>query len=171
MLGIAASIVGPADAEDALQEAIVRAWQAWPKLRDRAVFSAWMARVTVNVCRDWQRGRFGTRRRLNEPLPDEDATGAPLALIGNGPGGSDHAAALDLRHALGEIESDLRLVVALRYYAGLDATEIGEALGIPPATVRTRLRRALQLLRQRLDEMSSPRHSRHETNQEEARDV
>jgi len=44
----------------------------------------------------------------------------------------------------------LRVVVALRYYAGLDATEIGAALGIPAGTVRSRLHRALEQLRDRL---------------------
>src|SRR5262245_29145117 len=62
MVRVAAAIVGIADAEDAAQEAIVRAWQAWPKLRDREAFSAWLLRITVNVGRDWQRGRFGTHR-------------------------------------------------------------------------------------------------------------
>lgn len=154
ILGVAAAIVGMADGEDAAQEAIVRAWQAWPTLRDRDAFSSWVLRITVNVCRDWLRGRFGTRRRLTEPLGDvERVEGSQLAaLLSSDPGGSDHAAALDLRHAIGTLPDDLRLVVALRYYAGLDATEIGAALEIPSATVRTRLRRALGLLRERLAE-------------------
>jgi RNA polymerase sigma-70 factor (ECF subfamily) len=153
VLGVAAAIVGAADAEDAGQEAIVRAWRAWPMLREREAFRAWLLRITVNVCRDWQRGRFGTRRRLNQSL-DEAETAAPLAMLGADPGGSDHTAALDLRHAINQLEDDLRLAVVLRYYAGMDATEIGAALGVPPATIRTRLRRALQSLRERL---SGPR--------------
>jgi RNA polymerase sigma-70 factor (ECF subfamily) len=44
----------------------------------------------------------------------------------------------------------LRTVVALRFYAGLDATEIGEALSIPAGTVRSRLHRALLQLREQL---------------------
>jgi DNA-directed RNA polymerase specialized sigma24 family protein len=39
------------------------------------------------------------------------------------------------------------VIVALRYYAGMDSTEVGTALGIPPASVRTRLKRALTWLR------------------------
>ncbi|MGH2502499.1 MAG: sigma factor-like helix-turn-helix DNA-binding protein, partial [Ktedonobacterales bacterium] len=42
-------------------------------------------------------------------------------------------------------------LIALRYFAGLDSSEIGAMLGVPPATIRTRLRRALSLLRRRLD--------------------
>jgi RNA polymerase sigma-70 factor (ECF subfamily) len=150
MLAVAAAIVGRADGEDAAQEAVVRAWQAWPTLRERDAFSSWLLRITVNVCRDWLRGRFGTTRRLIEPLDEQDAVGID-ALFAADPGASDHMAALDLRHAIGTLPRELRLVVALRYYAGLDATHIGAALGVPSATVRTRLRRALSLLRERLD--------------------
>jgi len=164
LLRVAAALVGPADAEDAAQEAIVRAWQAWSSLRDPAAARAWLLRITVNVCRDWRRGRFGTRQRLNLPLDDDRALtssggsvfgGAeggslPVALIGADPGASDHAAALDLRRAVNTLDDDLRLVVALRYYAGMDATAIGAALGVPSGTVRTRLKRALGVLRERL---------------------
>jgi len=155
MVRVAAAIVGIMDAEDAAQEAIMRAWRAWPTLRDRDAFSAWLLRITVNVGRDWLRGSFGAHRRLNESL-DEAETEAdiPAALFSDDPGASDHAAALDLRHAISQLDAELRAVVALRYFAGLDATEIGVALTIPPATVRTRLRRALRRLRDRLGDSS-----------------
>lgn len=155
MIRVSAAIVGIMDAEDAAQEAIVRAWRAWPTLRDRGAFSAWLLRITVNVGRDWLRGRFGAHRRLNESL-DEAATetDVPAALFSDDPGASDHAAALDLRHAVSQLDAELRTVVALRYFAGLDATEIGAALTIPSATVRTRLRRALLHLRDRLSDSS-----------------
>lgn len=146
---VAAALVGPADAEDAVQEAMIRAWQAAPMLQGIAAPRPWLVRITINVCRDWHRGRFGTRRRLTEVLPagvDSDA----FAVFADDPGTSDHTGALDLRRAVGALERDLRVVVALRYYAALDATEIGAALGVPPATVRTRLRRALGQLRERL---------------------
>lgn len=150
MLRTAAALVGPADAEDAAQEAILRAWQAWDTLRDLAVVRSWLLRITANVCRDWQRGRFGTHRALTQPLLNDDDLLATAAL-GADPGGSDHTGALDLRHAVDGLDRGLRAVVVLRYYAGLDATEIGDLLGLPPPTVRTRLRRALALLRERLD--------------------
>src|SRR5579871_249049 len=149
MLRVAAALVGVADAEDAAQEALTRAWQAWPSLRDTAAFRSWLLRITVNVCRDWQRGRFGTSRRLMEPLDAAEADDL-VATIGDDPGASDHTAALDLRAALQQLAPEYRVVVALRYYVGMDASEVGAALGVPPATVRTRLRRALALLREHL---------------------
>jgi DNA-directed RNA polymerase specialized sigma24 family protein len=77
---------------------------------------------------------------------------AGYALAGVDPGGSDAAAALDLRAAINMLDAELREVVLLRHYAGLDSNEIGAALALPPATVRSRLRRALGLLRERLSE-------------------
>ncbi|MGZ3583296.1 MAG: sigma factor, partial [Ktedonobacterales bacterium] len=44
----AAALVGKADAEDAAQEAIVRAWQAWPSLHDVEALRPWLLRITVN---------------------------------------------------------------------------------------------------------------------------
>lgn len=150
MTRIAAALVGMADAEDAAQEAILRAWRAWPALRERDAARAWLTSITINVCRDWLRGRFGARLRLTESLSRQSAEPRALAWLDDDPGASDHAAALDLRAALNTLDEDLRLVVALRYYAGLDSSAIGGALGIPAATARTRLRRALGLLRDRL---------------------
>ena len=147
---VALALIGPADAEDAAQEALVRGWQAWPTLRDPAAIRSWLLRITVNICRDWRRGRYGTHQRLREPLEEADLR--PLAWVVSHPGASIHAATLDLRNAVNRLDESLRIVVALRYYAGLDATEIGEALGIPSSTVRGRLSRALALLRASLSD-------------------
>ena len=64
MARTAAALVGLADAEDAAQEALVRAWNSWASLREEYAVSAWLLRIAVNVCHNWQGGRFGTRQRL-----------------------------------------------------------------------------------------------------------
>lgn len=150
VLHLATALVGPADAEDAAQEAILRGMQAWPALRDERALKSWLLRIAYNVCIDLKRGRFGTHQLRTQPLPeaDDEALIAPLAGdLGGDLGGSEHAAALDLRAAVNALDAGLRAVVVLRYYAGMDATAIGAVLRLPPATVRTRLRRALALLR------------------------
>ena len=149
VLRVAAVLVGTADAEDAAQEAILRAWQAWHTLRDAQSVRPWLLQITVNVCRSWLRSRFGKRQRMTEPLPEEDP-GLPGMLLETSLGTSSHTAEIDLRQALRELPDDLRLIVTLRYFGGMDATEIGHALNMPPSSVRTRLRRALGLLRQQL---------------------
>jgi RNA polymerase sigma-70 factor, ECF subfamily len=153
MLQAAAALVGSADAEDAAQEAILRAWQAWDTLRNPALVRTWLLRITVHVCLDWRRGRFGTRRALTLPLLDDASL--TLAVLGADPGASDHTGALDLRQAINALDNDLRIAIVLRYYAQMDATEIGTALGVPPATIRGRVRRALLILRERLAGPSS----------------
>ena len=157
MLSAAAALVGVADAEDATQEAIMRAWQAWPTLRDVGAARAWLLRITINVCRQWQRGGFGKEHRLTQPLPNDSDIGSnpspsnklidALGFFGGDPGTSDFTGVLDLREAINRLDVNMRVVIMLRYYAEMDATEIGQALGMPPATVRTRLRRALEALR------------------------
>lgn len=148
MARVAAALVGPADADDAAQEALMRAWRAWPTLREADAVRIWLLRITTNVCRNWQAGHFGTHRRRSRSL--DDASSAQLLPAGAGPGSGEHTEALDLQHAIADLSDDLRHVVALRFYAGLDATQIGHLLGAPPATIRTRLRRALMLLRDAL---------------------
>lgn len=148
MIHMASALVGQADAEDAAQEALVRAWHNWSTLRDPNALRSWLLRITYNVCLNWRAGRFGTSRRLTEPLGDGSAF--PHFVARAGPGTGDHAAALDLRAAVAALDDDLRPIVVLRFYVGMDATEIGAVLGTPPATVRTRLRRALLTLRDRL---------------------
>lgn len=143
---VAAALVGMVDAEDAAQEALLRAWQHWPSLREPGAVRAWLLRIAVNVCHNWRAGRFGTTRRLNEPL---DAALHDVAQVTDRDGLQD-ADALDMRQAVMALPIDLRRVVALRFYAGMDSSQIGTILELPAATVRTRLRRALELLRRDL---------------------
>ena len=146
---VASALVGMADAEDAAQEAFVRAWKAWPDLRDVEAVRPWLLRIVVNVCQSWLRGSFGTHRFRSIPIADD------LPLFSNELGDSAHADALDLAHAIATLEDSLRIIVQLRYFAGLDATEIGAVLHLSSATVRTRLRRALILLRHILQPTAS----------------
>jgi len=148
----AALLVGPADAEDAAQEAFMRAWQAWPELRETGAVRAWLVRITINVCRNWLSGHFGTHRLRT--LPFDQAIKLSLPPMDGNPGDNDHTDKIDLHEALASLNEDLRLVVQLRYLVGLDATEIGHVMHIPPATVRTRLRHALALMRKHLQPAS-----------------
>lgn len=148
MVRVAGALVGISAAEDAAQEALVRAWRNWSALRDAGAARSWLVRITVNVCHDWQRGAFGTDRRRTQSLDDLPGACAPLISDADDP--AQGAEGLDLLQQIKSLDPDLRAVVALRYYAGMDATEVGQALGIPPATVRTRLKRALDQLRSRL---------------------
>ncbi len=145
---MAAALVGIPDAEDAAQEALLRAWRAWPGLREADSTRAWLMQITVNVCRTWRarslRLRQGSEEGLQNEVPPQDAPSAMLGAI-------DHINALDLRQALLTLSADMRQVIVLRFYVGMDSTEIGELLSESPATVRGRLRRAVIQLRRTLD--------------------
>jgi RNA polymerase sigma-70 factor (ECF subfamily) len=149
MLRVARVMVGADDAEDVAQEAITNAWRRRSDLRDLAAARGWLLRITINTCHNWRRARNNPTARYALPLTEEPLL--PQGLYASDPGASDHAIRLDLRQAIASLEVEHQQLIALRYFAGLDATEIGAMLGAPPATVRTRLRRALALLRQRLN--------------------
>ena len=152
MLRLAAALIGPAEAEDAVQEASMRAWQAWPTLRSVDAVRPWLLQITLNVCRQWRRGLKGQQLARMQPLPEDgDGEHLPLlSLLDADPGTSNHTGSLDLRAAINALPDDLRAIVILRFYVGLDATEIGAMLRIPSGTVRSRLHRAMLQMRERL---------------------
>jgi RNA polymerase sigma factor (sigma-70 family) len=126
------------DAEDAVQEALTRSWQAWPTLRDQARFEPWFDRILVNICRDRLRKRRGVHvEELNDDLAVyiEDPFRAALA----------RAEVDSLLHVL---SPDQRIVVGLRFWKDLSLQQIADTLGVPLGTVQSRLHYALRALRE-----------------------
>jgi len=95
MRGVAAAIVGWPKAEDAAQEAILLAWQAWDTLGDLDALRPWLLRIRVNRCLQWRREPYGKRRASTQFLDDGGIE--ELATLATDPGTSDHTGALDLR--------------------------------------------------------------------------
>jgi RNA polymerase sigma-70 factor, ECF subfamily len=130
-----------ADAEDATQEALLRAWKSAGSLRDPGQARVWLDRIVVNVCRDRLR-RIRTVRFV--ALPD-DAGLTPVdpfqAVLQR-----DEAV-----RAIGYLDPDQRIVVVLHYWAGLTLTEIADRLQWPVGTVKSRLHSALERMRTRVD--------------------
>lgn len=138
LVGIAGLILRRHDAaEDAAQEAIVRAWRDLPSLREPDRFDAWLYRLLVRACHDQRRrdarGSDTTSRR------DEPADAVP-----------DHTIAFADRDAieagLRRLTVDQRTVIVLRYYLQLSHPEIALAAQIPVGTVKSRINRALNAL-------------------------
>src|SRR5260221_5114414 len=108
-------------------------------------------RVPANCSHYWKLGRHGSERCHSERLPDAgDFISAQLGWLSADVGSYQHAVALDLRRAINGLPTDLRVAVVLRYYAGLDAAEISRVTDANASTIRTRLQRALVLLRDQL---------------------
>lgn len=137
-------IVGdPADAEDAVQEAFLRAWRFRAAVRDETAYEAWLYRVLVNAC--YSKLRSSSRHRADEPLSDE----WPAA----GVHGVDPAAAADaaevravVRDALAALPEALRIPLVLRYFVGLSEKDIAAAIRRRPGTVKSRLHEARRRL-------------------------
>jgi len=129
-------------AEDAVQEALVRAWRDLPSLRDPGRLDAWLRRLLVNACHD--ESRRGRRHESNiRLLPEHHGVAA------------DEAGALADRDALDrglrELSTQHRAVIVHHYYLGLSLPELADALEIPVGTAKSRLHHARQALRQAID--------------------
>jgi RNA polymerase sigma-70 factor (ECF subfamily) len=141
---IAAVILGDAvEAEDAVHDATVRAWQRFGDLRDPARFEAWFGRILVNGCRD----RLRARRRHR--VTDLSAVVADPTLADQvAPDHAELVAAREaIERALPTLGPDQLAVVVLRYEADLTVPAIAERLGIAEGTVKSRLHHALRRLR------------------------
>jgi RNA polymerase sigma-70 factor (ECF subfamily) len=125
------------EAEDATQEAIVRAWLSWRTLRDRSRFDAWFDRILVNVCRN----RMRHARTIHVVALDDSFQ--LRAADSHGP----TITRLTLEPAFARLTPDQRIIVVLRFWRDLSVDDIAERLGIPAGTVKSRLHYALETLR------------------------
>jgi RNA polymerase sigma factor (sigma-70 family) len=138
-----------ADAEEAAQEAFVKAYRALGRFRPGAEPRPWILRIVANEARN--RVRSTSRRqqlelRLAEGFRPGEAAPSPEAAA---------VASEDRRRLLAlvnQLDEDDRLVVASRYFLDLSSGETAIALGIPEGTVKSRLSRALAKLKTRVEE-------------------
>lgn len=131
------------EAEAIVQEAWLRAWRAIHRYVADRPLSPWLVRIAVNVARDlW---------RKKAPLDFADLGGEEIVLPDPVPGPEDQLTrkeALErLVRGVKKLRPEYRMVIALRYDAGLSYNDIASALEIPLNTVRTHLRRAKSVLR------------------------
>ena len=139
-----AHLIAPdADADDAAQDAFVKAWAALPRFRAGSPFRPWLLRIVANEARNRRRSagrREGLALRVAD-RPSDDAAPSPEAAVI-----AAETRAI-LLTAVNGLRDDDREVIAARYYRELSELEAAEALGIPRGTVKSRLSRALGRLR------------------------
>jgi RNA polymerase sigma-70 factor (ECF subfamily) len=137
---IAGAMLGDTvEAQDAVHDAAVSAWQRFASLRDEARFDAWFDRILVNACRDRMRAR---RRR---PVADIGLSAENVAVPGVA---TDAVLAADaVERAMRALDADHVAVVVLRYEADLTVAVIAAHLGIAQGTVKSRLHHALRRMR------------------------
>jgi RNA polymerase sigma factor (sigma-70 family) len=128
-------------AADGVQAAWAIAWRKLGTIRDPARLRPWLVAIAVNETKTLLKKR---QRRARVEI-HADATARP--------GGIDPATdivSIDLRRILERLDPDDRALLAMRYVAGFNATELATALGISPSGTRTRLERLVARLRQEL---------------------
>jgi RNA polymerase sigma factor (sigma-70 family) len=139
-------IAGPADAEDAVQDAFVRAYYALGQFRRGAPFKPWLLTIVANAARNRVRSA-GQQPRLRDRLVG-DRTAGVLRLVRSA---ESEALDADVRHtlvaAIDALPANARSVVICRYLLELSEAETAQMLGWPPGTVKSRLSRALDRLR------------------------
>jgi RNA polymerase sigma-70 factor (ECF subfamily) len=142
MVRISFVVTGDRDlAEEATASAWPLVWRRLNSLRDPDRLRPWLCSVAANEARQLVRSR---RRRTVREI-------AVIGEIGSASGDpSLRASDLDLANALAQLAPDDRALLALRYVAGLNSTELARALGISPSGTRARLQRLLERLRKEL---------------------
>jgi RNA polymerase sigma factor (sigma-70 family) len=136
-----------ADAEEAAQDAFVKAHAALGRFRQGAPFRPWLMRIVANEARN-RRTAAGRRERLTLRVAEErrpgDAVPSPEAVL------LDSEQREELLAALGRLPERDRLAIACRYLLELSEEETAAALDCARGTVKSRLSRALERLRAEL---------------------
>jgi RNA polymerase sigma-70 factor, ECF subfamily len=148
-----------ADAEDAVQEAYVSAFTKLASYRGEASLAAWLARITLNEAL----GRLRRERptvnidTLNETRTEAEVIQFPLSAQDDPERTMAQRQLLQLvEQATDALPEVYRLVFVTRVIEGMSVEETAELLGIKPETVKTRLHRARQLVRDQLDKQIGP---------------
>jgi RNA polymerase sigma-70 factor (ECF subfamily) len=140
-------------AADITQEAFIQAWRALDSYEDRARFSTWLYRIAMNLMTSHYRHEHAQKRGGDNARASLDVEGMPE------PGAEqrtpdDLATAADVgaevRAAIEELDDEYRQVILMRDLQDMSYEEISELLAIPPGTVRSRLHRGRERLRDKL---------------------
>ena len=133
LFAVSYSILGNRDAcADAVQSALMKAWQNRMSLKNAAQFKSWMVQIVSNESKNYLRKRPNLPLDENIPTAEED---------------QDH---IDVKQALNALPESTRLIVMLYYFERYSVKDICTLLNLPEGTVHSRLSRAREQLRKEL---------------------
>ena len=116
---------------DAVSEAVLRAFKGIKRLRQPEYAETWFIRILLNVANDMRRKQ--KREIIMEAVPESSHY--------------DKHPELEFNQMIGSLQPELREIISLKYYSGYTLNEISAILNVPEGTVKSRLNRALNLLR------------------------
>src|SRR5439155_6668118 len=141
LMAVAGRLLGSrADAEDAVQRALLQCFRSASSYRAEWAVSTWLYRILTNICVDELRRR-STR-----------VAGDPTLAIARGADARPPGVDVDLHRALARVPREARMLLALRYVDGLSYEELARIRGISVNTVKSQLARGKSLLRAMLAE-------------------
>ncbi len=145
MLRTAYMIVGDRDiAEDAVQDALIQAWQHLPDLRESGALRPWLMRIVVNQCISFKRKLARSAAFVRQSLSDQTSNlAAEVADDYKGRMERDW----DLAQAIDNLPWKQRVVIILHYYNGMTLPSMATALQISENTLKKRIQAALTNLR------------------------
>jgi len=129
----AAMRLDPDDAEDAVQNAALRAWRKRDNRRSGTDLRPWFLAIVANQCRETRRARWASVLRFADPPAVETRA-------------ADTAGAIDLVNALRKMPPRIRLAVVLRFYLDLPFDEVASISGCSVDAAKSRVRRGIQTL-------------------------
>lgn len=148
----------PEDAADLTQEAFLKAWNHLASFQFEAAFSTWLYRLTSNACLDFLRS---AKRRTHVSMTMENEEGEEQALEVMDPQPLPEETAIQreqqalVRHAIGQLEPEQRQILTLRVVNDLSYTEIAKIMCLKEGTVKSRLSRAREALRKKLEQIGN----------------
>jgi RNA polymerase sigma-70 factor (ECF subfamily) len=148
----------PAQAEDVTQETFLRLIKGADAYERQAKFTTWLYTIARNLCIDAaRRGKHRKAASLDAPLGDDEGSVSLLDLVPDGAAGVDRQAqsrelAVRMRAAIEALPDEQREIFLLREVADLQFNEIAAVVGCPENTVKSRMRSALEKLRDALEE-------------------
>jgi RNA polymerase sigma-70 factor (sigma-E family) len=125
-----------ADAEDLVQSALAKTFQAWNRIEDRKALDGYVRRAIVNTHISWWR-----RRRVDE-YPTDDIPDQPVADTSGNSELHD-----TLQRAIDRLPQRMRAAVVLRYFEDMSEAEVADVLGVSQGTVKSTVSRAVAKLR------------------------
>lgn len=148
----------PAAAEDVTQETFLRLVKGADAYERQAKFTTWLYTIARNLCVDAsRRGKHRKAASLDAPIGDDDGAASLLDFVADGGAAVDRQAqsrelGLRLQQAIEALPDEQREIFLLREVADLQFNEIANVIGCPENTVKSRMRYALEKLREALEE-------------------